>query len=323
MNVLIVGGAGFLGTNMTLRCLRTENCQVTVVDSLDPMFHSCAEFIVSLSPRVRFVQGDVRDANLMHKLVLDKDVIINCAGQTSHGLSIEYPILDAEINCIGNLSLLESVRCSNPDATVVFTSSTTVSGRNNTRTSRKKRADAPLDIYSANKGVAEKYYGIYHALHNLKTVVLRLPNLYGPYGKGYPEFGFVNYFIDRARRGETIRIFGTGKQQRNLLYVKDAVDAIWKAAARPELFGQVHTVVGPEHLSVRSIAEKIVDLTESGGIEYQEWPRERIQIDVGDVVLSSGILPKIIEWEPRYSFEKGLLETLRMYERETSVEEKR
>ena len=78
----------------------------------------------------------------------------------------------------------------------------------------EEHSERPLEIYSANKGVAEKYYRIYHRVHDLKTVVLRFANLYGPYGKGFPEFGFINYFISLAQAGEEIRIFGDGAEVR-------------------------------------------------------------------------------------------------------------
>src|SRR5581483_10410049 len=97
--------------------------------------------------------------------------------------------------------------------------------------------EKPLDIYSANKGVVEKYHRIYHRVHDLKTVVLRFANLYGPYGKGHQEFGFINYFIHQAWTGQEIKIFGPGTQIRNVLYVEDATDVLWRAAQEPRLFG--------------------------------------------------------------------------------------
>ena len=116
------------------------------------------------------------------------------------------------MNCLGNLMLLEAVRQYNPSATVVFTSSTTIVGRADRDTVDEDHAERPRDIYSANKGVAEKYYQIYHTVHDLKTVSLRLPNLFGPYGKSDPRFGFVNFFISLARKGQAISVYGDGNQ---------------------------------------------------------------------------------------------------------------
>src|SRR5205085_12189275 len=144
--------------------------------------------------------------------------------QTSHPLSLQDPVHDAEINCVGNLKLLEAVRLINPAAVVVYTSSSTVIGRAVGDLIDEKHGEKPLDIYSANKGAAEKYYRIYHRVHDLKTIVLRFANLYGPYGKGYAEFGFINYFISLAWAGKAVDLFGSGEQTRNVLYAEDAAE---------------------------------------------------------------------------------------------------
>src|SRR6185436_6662376 len=185
--------------------------------------------------RIEFVRGSMGDEPLIADAVQGQDVIFNCAAQTSHPLSLQDPLFDAEINCLGNLRLLEAVRLLNRNAVVVYTSSSTVIGKATEAVVDETHGEKPLDIYSANKGVAEKYYRIYNRVHDLKTVVLRFANLYGPYGKGSPDFGFVNYFIDLALRDEEIRIFGSGEQTRNVLYAEDAADALYVAAISPEL----------------------------------------------------------------------------------------
>jgi arsenate reductase len=170
------------------------------------------------------------------------------------------PIHDAEINCVGNLRVLEAVRLLNPGAVVVYTSSSTVIGKAEGDLVDEKHGEKPLDIYSANKGVAEKYYRIYHRVHDLKTVMLRFANLYGPYGKGFPEFGFVNYFLNLAWTDQEIKIFGSGKQTRNVTYVEDATEILYRAAQEPKLFGEVFFATHEEHLSVIEIAERMIQI---------------------------------------------------------------
>jgi UDP-glucose 4-epimerase len=259
--------------------------------------------------RIRFVRGDIRDEYLLAELVQDQQIIFNCAAQTSHPLSIQYPLLDAEINCVGNLKLLEAVRLLNRDAVVAYVSSSTVIGKAREPVVTEEHGEQPLEIYSANKGVAEKYYRIYHTLHDLKTVVLRFANLYGPYGKGYPEFGFVNYFIDLAWRRQEIKVFGSGDQLRNVMYVEDATDILWRAACDPRLIGEVCFATGDEHLSVLQIAETIVAVLGRGTVSHVEWPEERRRTDVEAVRLSSERLRGLSGWRPRWAFKEGLERT--------------
>ena len=309
MKILIIGGAGFLGANLVRRCLAEPGVEVMVMDSLDPHLHATTANLRPVWKLIRFVRGDLRDETLLAEVVQGQDVIFNCAAQTSHPLSIQYPLLDADINCNGNLKLLEAVRLVNPEAVVVYTSSSTVIGKAQQDVVDEDHPERPLEIYSANKGVAEKYYRIYHTIHDLNTVVLRFANLFGPFGKGYPEFGFINYFIHLARIGQPIKIFGSGAQIRNVLYAEDAADILWIASRQPKLIGQMQFATSDEHLSVSAIARGIVEVFQTGSVEHIEWPDERRRIEIDHVQFSSARLQALTGWKPRHDFLSGLNKT--------------
>jgi nucleoside-diphosphate-sugar epimerase len=315
MNILIIGGAGFLGANLVRRCLREADARVTVLDSLDPHLRATTRNLQEVWPRIRFVRGDLRDETLLAEIVQEQEIIFNCAAQTSHPLSIQYPLLDAEINCLGNLKLLESLRLLNSSARIVYTSSSTVIGKALTPLVDEDHGERPLEIYSANKGVAEKYYRIYHTIHGLQTVVLRFANLYGPYGKGFPEFGFINYFIHLARTGQEIKIFGSGDQTRNVLHADDATEILWRAAMEPRLAGESWFATGDQHLTVREIAGSIVRVFGNGRVTHIDWPDERKRIEIDRVQFSSERLRAIVDWAPQVGFEEGLHRTKSVLER--------
>jgi UDP-glucose 4-epimerase len=310
MKILILGGAGFIGSNLVRYCLSKDSAEITVMDSLDPHLHASIRNLRAVWQKIRFVRGDMRDETLLAEIIQGQDVIFNCAAQTSHPLSIQYPLLDAEINCLGNLKLLEAVRLLNPKAVVLYPSSSTVIGKAEEPTVDEDHGEKPLEIYSANKGVAEKYYRIYHTLHDLNTIVLRFANLYGPYGKAFPEFGFINYFIHLAMEDKTIEIFGEGRQHRNVMYVEDAVEILWKAAFDPQLRGRMFFATGNQHLPVREIAEAVVRMVGKGRVRYIEWPDERRRIEVDHVAFSAARLQALTGWQPRHSFEEGLKKTV-------------
>lgn len=309
MNVLIIGGAGFLGANLVRYCLGKPNHRVTVLDLLDPMLKATTANLRQVWDQIRFVRGDMADETVIASAVQGQDIIFNCAAQTSHPLSLQDPVHDAEINCVGNLKVLEAVRLLNPSAVIVYTSSSTVVGRAADEVVDERHGEKPLDIYSANKGAAEKYYRIYNRVHDLKTVVLRFANLYGPYGKGFPEFGFVNYFISLASAGQQIDVFGSGEQTRNVLYVDDATEILYCAAQEQRLHGEVFFATSDEHLSVLQIAREIIRVFGSGKLNHVAWPETRKRIDIENVRISSELLRKVTGWKPRNTFVQGLEKT--------------
>ncbi|MBU0987006.1 MAG: NAD-dependent epimerase/dehydratase family protein [Proteobacteria bacterium] len=309
MNILILGGAGFLGCNLARRCLNDKNNNVTVIDSLEPKLKSNLENLKEISGAIDFIQGDIRDISLMQSVVKDQDVIFNCAAQTSHPLSIQDPLFDAQINCLGNLTLLEAVRKNNKDAKVIYASSSTVIGRALGNIVTENHFEFPLDIYSANKCVAEKYHYIYHHVHNVKTLSLRFANLYGQYGKGFADFGFINYFIWLAANDRQITVFGDGSQSRNVMYVEDASDLLYHCIDHDCLYGDVYFAVHKEHYPVVDIAREIISVFGKGRLIKKRWPHYRKKIEIGDVIISGAKLYYETRWEPQYTLREGLLKT--------------
>lgn len=305
--ILIFGGAGFLGANLVRHCLsQAPGATITVVDSLEPSMKSTTDSLKSVADNITFIQGDIRDPELLKKVVPGQDLIFNCAAQTSHTRSFEDPIFDTEVTCIGNLRLLTAMRDYNREAVVVYPSSSTVVGKAIGDVIDESHGEKPLDIYSTNKGVAEKYYRVFHNVYDIKSVVLRFANLYGPFGKNDPEFGFVNYFIGQAQAGKPITIYGEGEQTRNVMFVDDATDIMWQAAFRPELIGEVYFATHDEHHSVREIAEAIVAVFGQSQIEFVAWPDIRKRIEIEKVLISSARLQQLMGWKARYSLKEGL-----------------
>lgn len=309
MNILILGGAGFLGNNLIRRCLLEPDHSITVVDSLHPKLKSTTDYLQDIIDQVDFIEGDMADQRLMEKLIKDTDVIFNCAGQTSHPLSLKDPFLDVEINCKGNITLLEAVKNVNKDAQIIYTSSSTVIGRAENDIVDEDHGEAPLDIYSANKGVVEKYYRIYNRVYDLKTISIRFANLYGPYGKCYPEFGFINYFIALAEEDKDITIYGDGKQNRNVMFVEDACDLLYQTINKENLYGNLYFGVHREHYSVADIAKEIVRVFKKGKIKHIDWPDVRKRIEIDNVIISAAKLYYELKFEPNYNLYDGLVKT--------------
>ncbi|MEM7396907.1 MAG: NAD-dependent epimerase/dehydratase family protein [Verrucomicrobiota bacterium] len=314
MKILIIGGAGFVGANLVRRCLKEDGVEVTVLDALTPLSNATLRNLEPVMDRISFVHGDMGDEAILRARVGEASLIFNCAAQASHPLSLKHPMLDMETNVVGNLKLLEAIRQVNPEAVVVYPSSSTAVGKARGVVVDEDHPERPLELYSAHKGLVEKYYGIYHHVHGLKTVCIRFANLFGAYGNGHPQFGFMNYFIARAWAGETLTVFGDGAQKRNVMYIDDAVDLMLRATREPDLFGALYIASGDEHVSVLEIAETMVEVFERGRVERVDWPEEWERIEVDSVTISSARLREKIGWKPSFTFRTGLEETRRILE---------
>ena len=295
MRYLILGGAGFLGANLVRRCLQEPESEVTVVDSLEYPPDQLPNNLISCWDRISYIRGNICNAQLLKEVVPGHNVVFHCAAQSSHLRSLENPFRDAETNLEGCLKVLEAIRFFNRDAFFIYPSTTSVLGKK--------------DIYTVHKRAAENYIEIYHRLYALKTVTLRFGNLYGLFGRPEPEYGFVNHFIHRAYLGQTLEVFGSGEQTRNLTFVDDAASILHQAAFCPQLIGQTLFATSPFYRSVRQIAEEIVRVFESGSVTSIPWPHERQQIEIGSLKFSSHKLKKISGWSASTDFRSGLERT--------------
>jgi UDP-glucose 4-epimerase len=299
--ILIIGGMGFIGRNLAFHLSMQHD--VTVLDSMEKRLQ--AKRFAEIYPEPEYVPASIFDTDKLMDLVVEHDVIINCAGQTSHPISMSEPLYDVTLNCLGPLMILETIREYNPKAILIHLSSSTIIGRQEGLTVPDSTPN-PIDIYSANKLAAEHYHEIYRLAYDLKVMVLRLPNVFGPHGKYDPSFGFVNYFIGQALDNHPIAVYGRGDQLRNVLYIGDVV-AMVEAMINHSMVSPV-VMANSRSLSVKEIAMQIA---ESFGVEVEHvpYPNERKRLEIGDVYLFS-------PWaHGTTSLEEGLWDMKRMLEK--------
>lgn len=314
MRILILGGAGFLGTHTVRRCLSIPDAEVTVLDSLEFLPGHLPQNSKSVWDRITYIRGSICNSKLLKDLAPSQDIIFHCAAQSSHTQSIQDPLRDAEINIEGTLKVLEALRHYNRNCVLIYPSSTSVIGKSEESVIDESHPLRPLDIYSIHKAACEQYIETYHRLYRLKTVSLRFGNLYGAFGKPEPEFGFINHFIAQAFANDTLKIFGRGTQMRNIMHGQDAADLMIRAAFTPELLGQTWMATSPFHLPIIDIAASIVRVFQSGKIVHVPWPEDRAAIEIGSVFFSSSALRKKIQWDQDTDFENGLQKTRAMME---------
>ena len=315
---VVTGGLGFIGSNL-VHYLAEASLPVTIIDSLDPRSGGDIANIRGLEGRVQLVTADICHFEPVAAAVSQADFVFHCAAHTSHPYSMRDPQRDIEVNCIGTVNVLEAVRRFRPQARLVYVGTSTQTGPMTIRPVSESHPIAPVDIYSANKSAAEYYCRIYAGAYDLNVNSVRLPNVYGPRASiANPDFGFINYFIGRALRDETLTVYGGGGQLRSVLYVDDAVAAL-VGAAQAGRGGQVWFSAGDEPVSVRDLAERIVETCGTGRVVHVEWPEARRRIDVGDVVIDSSRIRADLGWQPRFDLQEGLRRTVAYFRREAEA----
>ena len=310
--MLITGGLGFIGSNLAKRCLEM-GMDVTIYDNLDPNSGGNLFNVEPFKKDFEAVIGNIINYDHLIQVVMDKDIIINCAASTSHPYSMREPWLNLDVNSRGVINILEAIRRVNSGVKFVHIGTTTQLGPLHYQPADEHHPEFPTDIYSANKMVAEKYVLLYAKAYSLNASVIRLPNMFGPRAAIHsPEFTFNNYFIGLALQNKSITVYKPGTQLRNVLYVDDAVDALIAAAEAENASGETFFAVGDKHYSVKDIAEQTC-LIMGGSVQLIDWPKGRKAIEIGDAVISNAKIKRKLGWVPKIGFEDGLKATFDYY----------
>ena len=310
--VLVAGGLGFIGSNLARR-LVDLGARVTLLDSLEPRQGGLRRNIQGLEARVDVQIGDLRDGELLARLVPGQALVFNLAGQTSHLDSMHDPQTDLELNCRAQLCLLEACRTHAPDAKVVFASTRQIYGRPDYLPVDELHPLRPVDINGVHKLAAETYHLLYSKVYGLKAVALRLTNTYGPRMRiKDARQTFLGVWIRDALQGRPFEVWG-GQQLRDFSYVDDVVEALLLAAVRPEVEGGAYNLSGlPQMISLGETALLLASLADAG-FEVREFPSERKRIDIGDYYADDRLFRRLTGWAPRTALAEGLERTLDFY----------
>ena len=310
--VLITGGLGFLGSNLAHR-LAGLGADVLLVDSLVPEYGGNLFNVEGLADRVKVNVADVRDEHAMRYLVQGQDYLFNLAGQTSHLDSMTDPYTDLEINCRAQLSILEACRKHAPDVKIVFASTRQIYGRPDRLPVDETHLLRPTDVNGINKMAGEWYHILYNNVYGLRACALRLTNTYGPRMRiKDARQTFLGVWLRLVVQGQPFEVWG-GDQLRDFTYADDAVDALLLAAARDESNGEVFNLGGTSVLTLRALADLLVEAAGGGEYVIREFPADRKRIDIGDYYADDGRIRRVLGWEPRVGEREGLARTLAFY----------
>lgn len=296
MNVLVTGGAGFIGANL-VRLLLDENHQVRVLDNFST---GRRQYLEGLDLEV--IEGNILDTETVAQAVAGMDGVVHLAAQTGVPGSLKDPYHDCKTNVIGTLNVLEASRHAGVDR-FVFASSNAPLGRQEPPATEDK-APLPIAPYGASKLAGEGYCLAYYGSWGLGTVVLRFANVYGPYSV-HKSSVVAKFFKDILVKGE-ITIHGDGQQTRDFVYVGDLARSI-QLALESGVQGEVFQVASGKETSISELATLVQELVVAPYVEVQFGPLRQ-----GDVCRNYSVVDKarrVLGWAPRVDLKKGLDKT--------------
>jgi len=312
-NVLITGGLGFIGSNLAHHLVRL-GAKVLLVDSLIRKYGGNLFNVTGIEDQVRVNIADVRDEHGLRYLVQGQEIIFNLAGQVSHTDSIEDPFTDLEINARSQLSLLEACRHGNPRAKIVFASTRQIYGKPEYLPVDEQHPLRPVDVNGVNKLAGEWYHILYHNIHDLKTVSLRLTNTYGPRMRVKDaRQTFTGWWLRQIVEGRPFQVYGDGHQMRDFNYVDDVVNALLLAGCQDDANGKIFNLGGRRSIRLIDFAELLIEINGGGSYELVPFPEDRKRIDIGDYHGDYHRIKHELGWEPKINLREGLTRTLAYY----------
>jgi UDP-glucose 4-epimerase len=312
-NVLITGGMGFIGSNLAIR-LANLGANVTVLDAMIPDYGGNEFNLEPVKSRIKVNFCDIRDESAVNYLVRGQDYVFHLAGQVCHVMSLYNPFPDIEINITGTAVLMEALRKYNPGAIVVYTGTRGQYGESVSLPVNEEAPTNPKGIYEISNLTAEKIIKVYNDVHKVRSVLLRLSNIYGPRSQMlHSRFGVCNWFVRLAMDEQPIQVFGDGSILRDFVYVDDCVEAILASAITPEAYGEIFNVGSDIAVSFLELVKTIIDVAKQGSWQYAEFSPERKAQEPGDFYSDINKIDRVVGWRPKTDLASGLAQTLEYY----------
>jgi UDP-glucose 4-epimerase len=312
MRVLILGGLGFIGSNLALRCLANGD-RVIILDNLEPSHGGNLFNIKGFESDLEIIKEDICTHPNLLEVLGSCDVIFSLAGQTSHIDSMGDPFKDLYANTKTQVTLLECLRKNGLSPRIIYASTRQLYGKPEYLPVDEEHKISPVDVNGINKHAAEQYYQLYSDIYGIRSVCLRLTNIFGPRMRiRDARQTFVGSWIRSAIEERSVTIFGDGTQMRDYVYIDDAVTA-FLSAAKVDFTGIVN-IGNDVRLSHNAMASIFADCMGDGfAIHHVDFPSERKVIDIGDYYSGTGKARDVLGWEATTTIHKAIDKSINFY----------
>ena len=307
---MITGGLGFIGSNLALSLIKAGAC-VSLLGNSWPVDDSHLDPVLK---SLKFWPIDLCDGPRVQQAVEGVDIIFNLAARSGAVKSNQSPLEDMEKNCAAQLAFLEACRLRNPSVKVVYTSSRLVYSQEVNLPASESEPTDPITFYGVHKLMIEKYHHLYHRLYGINSVVARITNPYGPHQRrGMRGYGIINWFIQLAVDGESLPVYGDGKQLRDYIYIDDVVNALMILGIDARANNKVFNLGSGIPLRFIDMATEAIRLAGSGSIKHIPWPESASKTETGDYYSDIYALQSSVGWSPQVTFTEGMNRVISYY----------
>ncbi len=313
-NVLVTGGAGFIGSNLTEELLK-ESHFVRVLDDFSTGKRENLIFDKEY-PSLEVIEGDIRDLNTCKKAVEGVEYVFHQGALPSVQRSVEDPETSNAVNAGGTLNILLAARGGGVKR-VIYASSSSVYGDTPTLPKHEGMPSNPLSPYALQKLIGEQYCLLFYQLYGLETISLRYFNIFGP--KQDPNSLYsavIPKFIDALLKGRPPIIFGDGEQSRDFTYIENVVRANLLAMSAEHLHGEAVNIACGKRISLNQLLNVLKEIlgTKQSPI-YQEPQKGDVRHSLADIRKGK----EIINYDPKIGIETGLKKTVEFFQRQQKV----
>ena len=313
--VLVLGGAGFLGSHIARR-LAEVGARVTIIDAMFAYSGANRANIRGLPASVELIECEIGEIRDLGHLLATADLVVDAMGTTGHHWAYRYPDLDLRSNVSSHLVVLralQSFKASTPRPRLVHLGTRSVYGRPCAEIVNEEHPPEPIDIQGSHKLLAERHLALLGDPMRLTTTILRIGNCYGPGQRmSGDDLGLMGGFLRTIMTGGTVAVFGGRERERDFLFVDDVADAVLRAGARSTAGRCVFNVAGAR-VRLISLVQQIVASVGKGSLEMAEFPDEVRRMDPGAFVMDCALAERTLGWTPRTPLPTGIQETVRYY----------
>jgi UDP-glucose 4-epimerase len=311
--VLVTGGAGFIGSNLTEALLK-EGHRVRVLDNFSTGKRENLVFDERYSS-LEIIEGEICDLTLCQRAMKDIEYVFHQAALPSVQRSVEDPLGSNAVNGGGTLNILFAAREERVKR-VIYASSSSIYGDTPTLPKHEEMPSNPLSPYALQKYIGEQYCRLFYQLYGLETVSLRYFNIFGPKQDPASIYSAViPRFIDALLKGHPPLIFGDGEQSRDFTYIDNVVQANLLAMSAEHLHGEAINIACGKRVSLNQLLNILKEIVGSKVSSVHEEPRK------GDVKHSLADINKgkrLLNYDPQVGIEMGLKKTVEFFQKQNA-----